>query len=152
MIGTHVDDLLAIGPSEEALDKVERAIEDIRTGQKGAACTDVGNGVKMGKRVRHTNPNSPYRNHVQLAFVNSLDPRKSVAPFKRRVVRAYQSSRRRRVPETNVSSDIGEPTVHLENDSPRNRNTSQPTGASCRQPVHRESTSRAECFGVFKLQ
>jgi len=48
------------------------------------------------------------------------------------------------MPETNVSSGSGEPTGNLKNNLPRNRNTGQPTRASCRQPVHCELTSRAQ--------
>jgi len=50
IIGTHVDDLLAIGPSEEALGKVERAIEDhVELDKKGQPAQMLGMEIKWGK-------------------------------------------------------------------------------------------------------
>ena len=47
IIGTHVDDL---GPSEEALDKVERAIEDhVELDKKGQPAQMLGMEIKWGK-------------------------------------------------------------------------------------------------------
>jgi len=50
IIGTHVDDLLAIGSSEEALDKVERAIEDhVKLDKKGQPVQMLGMELKWEK-------------------------------------------------------------------------------------------------------
>jgi len=47
IIRTHVDDLLAIGPSEKALDKVERAIEDhVELDKKGQPAQMLGMEIK----------------------------------------------------------------------------------------------------------
>ena len=123
------------------------------TGQKRAACTDVGNGNKLGKGFCSANTKTHYRIHAPalLNFIPTVTVQQNGAAHKQQALRAYQQSWRAKVQQDQVPSSHRESVVQHKNNPPRHSNPRQPTRKVGRRPLSYQPSSSAEGLGVLVL-